>query len=190
MENQQADNQEVVETEVAVKTYTEEELQAESDRKVSKALETSKAKWQEEFKAQLEAEKSEAAKLASLSETERLQAEYKKKEEEWEAERQGWLNKDLESQTIKILSTSGLPIEFSKFVMDSSAEAIQANITELSTQWTTAIEAAVNERLNGKTPKASNKDTSTMTKHEFGKLDPKTRKKMYDENPDLIKQLK
>ena len=61
LDNQNQDN----------KSYTQEELdkmlQAETDRKVSKALETAKAKWEQEFSQKLEIEKSEAEKLAKLN---------------------------------------------------------------------------------------------------------------------------
>lgn len=188
MENQPVE--EVVEQEEVVKTYSEEELQAETDRKVTKALETSKAKWQEEFKAQLEAEKSEAAKLASLSEEERYKAELNKERETFEAERKEFKKAQLETQTLKELSVAGLPTEFATYLLAEDASTIKSNIDTFKAQWTKAIEEAVNERLNGKTPKASNKEVGSITKEQLAKMNYHERAKLVAENPELLKLLK
>lgn len=75
--------------------------QAEFDRRVQKAIDTAKAKWQEKN----DADKTEAERLAQMNETEKLQ--YKlKKQEEANKEIQRKLNaRDLKDEAFKIATT-------------------------------------------------------------------------------------
>ena len=180
-------------TQEVTKTYTQEELdkllQAETDRKVSKALETSKAKWQQEYEAKLQAEKSEAEKLAKMTESERYEAQLKAEREQFEKERAEFKKAQLEAQTIKELSSVGLPTEFSSYLLADDAETIKSNIDTFKTKWIDAIEKAVDERLKGSTPQTSNKVATTLTKDQFGKLNYHERAKMLQENPNLLQEL-
>lgn len=197
--NQQ--QQQEVETEqtteqVEVKTYTQDELdkllQAETDRKTTKALETAKAKWEEEFKSKIENDRSETEKLAKLSEAERIEAIWKKKEQEWETERLQNQTEKLEAQTIKELSFSGLPTEFASYLLADNAESIKQNIDTFKLKWSEALEKAVDERIKstGSTPQSSNKQASAYTKEQLAKMNYHERAKVVAENPDLLKQLK
>lgn len=177
------------------KTYTEEELQkllqSETDRKVSKALETAKSKWQEEYEAKLEQEKSEAEKLAKLSEQERQQLELDKMKQQFEEERKKFMREKLELQTVKELSSLGLPTDFANFVMADDAETIQSNIATFKTQFEQAIEKAVNERLQGTTPKTATKQANGgITKEQFRKMSIAEKTALFNEDPDLYNELK
>lgn len=196
--NQQ--QQQAVETEqttgqVEVKTYTQEELdkllQAETDRKTTKALETAKAKWEEEFKSKIEVEKSEAEKLAKLSEEERYKVELAKEREAFESERKEFKKAQLETQTIKELSVANLPTEFFSYLLADDAESIKQNINTFKLKWTEAIEKAVDERIKstGATPQSSNRTQLAMTKAQFGALPIAERTKLMQENPDEVKQI-
>ncbi|MCA1025779.1 DUF4355 domain-containing protein [Cytobacillus kochii] len=194
MENQEH-NQQEQNSQEAVKTYSQEDLdkllQAETDRKVSKALETAKAKWQSEFEAKLEQEKTEAEKLAKMSESERLQAQFESEKEKFEQERQQFMRERLELETVKELSTRNLPTEFSRFVLGNDAEATKNNLDLFQTQFQQAVEKAVNEKLKGQVPKSSTGTglEGTMTKEQFNKLGYKDRLALYQSNPDLYNQL-
>src|SRR5699024_8911177 len=106
------------------KTYTQEELdkllQAETDRKVSKALETSRAKWEQEYKEKLEAEKSEAERLGSMTAEERARAEFEKEKAEWLKEKTEFEKERLKLEATKILDAEGLPISFVDYVLTDS----------------------------------------------------------------------
>ncbi|WP_203246332.1 DUF4355 domain-containing protein [Sporosarcina beigongshangi] len=190
--NQEAENEEVEQQE-EVKTFTQEEvdklLQSESDRRVSTAIQKKEAEWKEQYKAQLDAEKSEAEKLAAMSSEERYKAELQKEREAFESERKAFQRERLEAATIKELSQSGLPTEFAEYLKADDAESIKTNIDIFKSQWIAAIEKAVDERLKGSTPRDSNVVSSTMTKQEFAKLDYHKRAKLMEENPDLVNQL-
>lgn len=176
------------------KTYTEEEhkakLQSETDKRVSQALETSKAKWEEEYKAKLEAEKSEAEKLGAMTAEERNKAELEAQKSEFEKERQLFLKEKLELQTVKELSAEGLPTNFSAYVMAETAEDTSKNIKAFKDEWQRAIQSAVDDKLTGRTPKASNVSGATITKEEFKSMGYKDRAKLIEENPELYEELK
>lgn len=177
-----------------VKTYTEEEVQAmlqkETDRKTTKALETAKSKWEAEYQAKLETEKSEAEKLAKMSEAERFEAELAKQKDAFESERAQFNREKLELQTVKELAAEGLPTEFSSYVLADSAETIKENIKTFKTKWQAGIEKAVDERLQGKTPKTANKPNGeVITKEQFSKMGYNERLNLFNLNPDLYEQL-
>ena len=178
-----------------VKTYTEEEVQAmlqkETDRKTTKALETAKSKWEAEYQAKLETEKSEAEKLAKMSEAERFEAELAKQKDAFESERAQFNREKLELQTVKELAAEGLPTEFSSYVLADSAETIKENIKTFKTKWQAEIEKAVDERLQGRTPKTANKPNGeTITKEQFDKMGYAERLNLFNTDPDLYEQLK
>lgn len=146
------------------KTYTEEELktrlQSETDRRVTEALKTAQSKWQKEYEAKLEKEKSEAEKLAKMTADERAKAEFEKEREKFEKDRQKFYRDQLELETVKELSKQGLDTEFSSFLMGKDAEATNENIKLFKEKFDSAIENAVNERLKGKTPKTTDKPSN------------------------------
>ena len=177
-----------------VKTYTEEEVQAmlqkETDRKTTKALETAKSKWEAEYQAKLETEKSEAEKLAKMSEAERFEAELAKQKDAFESERAQFNREKLELQTVKELAAEGLPTEFSSYVLADSAETIKENIKTFKTKWQAEIEKAVDERLQGRTPKTANKPNGEIiTKEQFSNMGYNERLNLFNSNPDLYQQL-
>lgn len=176
------------------KTYTEEEVQAmlqsETDRKTTKALQTAKDKWEAEYKAKLETEKSEAEKLAKMSEAERFNAELLKQKESFESERAQFNREKLELQTVKELSAEGLPTTFSSYVLADSAETIKDNIKNFKSMWQAEMEKAVNERLQGRTPKTANKPNGgVVTKEQFNKMGYSERLNLFNTDPDLYEQL-
>jgi hypothetical protein len=178
-----------------IKTYTEEEVQAmlqkETDRKTTKALETAKSKWEAEYQAKLETEKSEAEKLAKMSEAERFNAELAKQKESFESERAQFNREKLELQTVKELAAEGLPTRFSSYVLADTADAIKDNIKNFKSEWQAEIEKAVDERLQGRTPKTANKPNGdTVTHEQFSKMGYTERLSLYNTNPDLYEQLK
>lgn len=121
-------------------------LQAESDRVATKAIQTSKAKWEKEYAEKLEVEKAEAARLAKLSETERKEAELQKMREELEAERRQLKKTELEKKTIDHLLNQKLNNKLQKFVIADSEEVVIENIKSISE----IIEEEVKNRIEQK----------------------------------------
>lgn len=175
-------------------TYTQEELdaklQSETDKRVSQALKTAQDKWMKEYEAKLEAEKTEAEKLAKMSESERQQAELNKMKQDFDNERKLFMREKLELQTVKELSAMSLPTDFSTYVMADTAEQIKENIGKFKTQWETALEKAVNEKLQGTTPKTATQQGTVVTKEQFKKMSIQEKTALFNEDPELYKQLK
>jgi hypothetical protein len=138
--------------EQVTKTYTEDEVkaqvQAETDRKVTKALETAKAKWLEEEQAKLK----QAEELAKLSEKERLAKELEIQRNEFEAEKSKFQRERLTLQTEKDLISKDMPAEFAPFVVADTAEQTLININTLQDSWQAAIEKAIDDKVKGRTP--------------------------------------
>ena len=138
--------------EQVTKTYTEDEVkaqvQAETDRKVTKALETAKAKWLEEEQAKLK----QAEELAKLSEKERLAKELEIQRNEFEAEKSKFQRERLTLQTEKDLISKDMPAEFAPFVVADTAEQTLININTLQASWQAAIEKAIDDKVKGRTP--------------------------------------
>lgn len=172
---------------------TEEELakkiESESDKKLEKALQTARAKWEKEFQEKLEQEKKEAERLAKLSERERKEEELKKREEEIEKRLRELELKELKTDAIADLNNKGLPSEFADFLLADDAEKTLENINRFKETFDKAVNEAVKERLRQDTPPAGGgniADKNPFSKEHFNLTE---QAKMLKENPALAKQL-
>lgn len=145
------------------------------------------------FKDKLEKEKSEAEKLAKMSEEEKAKALLDKQKSEFEAERAIFLKEKLELETIKQLTEMKLPAKFSNFLVRETADDTKANLDAFAEMWNAEIkariEAEVEDRLKGTTPKNSNGTPNTMSKKEFGLLPYSQKEQMMKDYPDLVNQI-
>ena len=123
-------------------------------------MKTAEQKWQREYEKKLEDEKSEAEKLAKMSADERAKAEFEKEKTKFEQDRAQFNRDRLELETVKELGKQGLDVEFSSFLMGENAESTNENIKLFKEKFDIAVENAVNERLKGKTPKTTDKNTT------------------------------
>jgi hypothetical protein len=173
-------------------TVSREELQkmidSSADKRVTQALRTAREKWEAEVTEKIQKERTEAEKLAKMTEAERLQLEFDKQKQAFDDERKSFLREKLELQTVKTLQSEELPAEFSGFVMSDSAEQISENIKLFKEQWQKAIEKAVDERLKGSTPKSSN-TTTAIKAEDFAKMNYAERMAIYNKDPELYKRL-
>lgn len=132
---------------------TAEELQAmlqrESDRRVTEA----RKKFEADFNAKLEKEKTEAARLAKLTKAEKEQEEFNRQKQEFEAQKAEFHKSQLLNQTMVTLQQESLPVNFAEYFMADSAEQIQENIKIFKQAWQEAIQKEVDNRLTTKTPK-------------------------------------
>ena len=100
-----------------------------------------------------EKEKDEAARLAKMSAEERKAAEFDKRQKAFDEEKAKYNAERLEFECTKLLAADNLPVEFSSMLTGKDAETTKANIETFKAAFGKAIEAAVTERLKGKTPK-------------------------------------
>lgn len=148
------DNTVETKTEKKEKTFTRDE--------VNKMISAEKKKIREE----LEAEKTEAERLAKLSSEERLKEEmnsYKSRAEKSEAMLNAYQLKD---QTIK--DNSDIPvdlinlIDFGKY---NTAELVKEQLEMIKTVYKKAVENGINESLKEKTPTTKLSDTVAKKKN-------------------------
>lgn len=173
-----------------VKTYTEEELnaklQAEADRRVTKALQTAKEKWEQEQAVKIEQEK----ELAKLSEEEKAKKQLEMERQSLEKERLEFKKIKLELETTKILDERKLPTKFAKYLIAEDNEKTLANINEFQESWQQAIQSEIESRLKGKTPqKNGNTEVAGVTKEQFKKMGYTQRLELKNSNPELYNQL-
>ena len=153
------------------------------DEDVNKIIQSKHASWSKK----LESEKSEAARLAQLSEEERQQALIQKEKEEFEAEKAKFRQDQLFVEKGKQLVAEGMPSEFANRIIGDSAEEILADVKALRAEWDKAIEAKVNERLAGKTKTRVGGTGETLTKADIMKVkDSSERQRLIAQNRELF----
>lgn len=144
------------------KTYTQEELdkliQSEADKRVSSALETARTKWEKEYQEKLEREKKEAERLANLSAEEKEKELLEKTKRDIEERERTIKLKELKLDAIDILVEKKLPVKFADMLLKDDAESTMDNIKLFEKEWQEAIDAAVTEKLKGKSPKLGIED--------------------------------
>lgn len=135
--------------------------QAEFDRRIQKALDTSKSKWEQEQALRQQKEKKEAERLASLSAEEKM-AERERQLKDREAAQN---RKELIYETKDLLQKENLPLCFAESLVsgDVTAEEIKAGIEELKKQFAEQVELKVKQSLASSTPKKENKGVRTYS---------------------------
>lgn len=125
--------------------------QSEFDKKIAKALETARKKWEKEA----EEKRTEAEKLATMTAEEKHKYELEKALKEKE-EAIARLNAyELKEQAIKIANEKELPISLLSVIdyTKETAESIKTKIEEIEVVYKQAIQNGINDRMKEKTPK-------------------------------------
>lgn len=139
------------------KTY-----QAEFDRRVQKALETAKVKWEVEEQTK----RTEAEKLAKMDAEQKAKYELKKANEERDSAIAKLNAYELKNTAIKIAQEKGLDIsllediDFSK----QNAETITTIIDTKKAVFDKALEKAIKDRFKEKSPININSDIKSETR--------------------------
>lgn len=161
------DNQEV-------KTYSQEELdkllQSETDKRVTEALKTSRAKWEEEFKEKLEKEKKEAERLSKLSADEKEKELLKQQQEQLAEKERAIQLRELQLDTINVLAEEKLPVGFAEFLIKDNAETTNENIKKFKKEWQDALSKAVDEKIKGTSPRLPESKVESNQVTDFMKL--------------------
>lgn len=166
-------------------------LQSEFDKRIAKALETAKTKWDTDFESKLSAAKTEAEKLAKMNADQK--ADYERQQRETKlADREAEITRrELRATALEQLAEKGLPKQLADIIVYTDADSTNESITAVETAFRAAVEAGVNERLKGNPPGGGGaggggqanpwkKDTYNLT--EQGRI--------LREKPELAKQLK
>ena len=132
-------------------------LQSETDKRVTQALNTAKAKLEAEFGEKLETEKKEAARLAKLTAEQRDKELFEKQKAEFAAQQQAFQREQMLNSTMLELRKESLPVQFAEYLLADTAEFVAANIAAFKSKWQEALQKAVDDRLKGTTPKGGGK---------------------------------
>lgn len=161
-------------------TFTPQEFDSEVDKRIAKALETAKSKWNEEKQDEI----NRAEQLAKMSAEERKEAEDKAKAESLEKREKQLNMREYRYEAKHQLEENGLPDSFVDMVLSDDPATTKNNITAVRSEFDKAIEVAVTERLKGKIPQIGggtsqfNKNLNDMTLSEMTEA--------YRNNPNLL----
>ncbi len=128
------------------KTY-----QSEFDKRVAKALETAKGKWELDHQAKLEAAKTEAEKMAAMNEKQKAEYEQEKRLKALEQREREITTRELKAAAYETLNEKGLPKELVEIINYTDADQCKASIDAVEKAFNTALVQAVNAKLQGTT---------------------------------------
>lgn len=141
-------------------------LQGEFDRRVTKALDTARVKWEKEARKRADEEK----RLASLSASEKAAEALKAAEDRAQALEEEKASILLRQDTTQLLAERKLNAGFVDFVMAGNADDTKARVDAFETMFRSAVEDAVLERIKGKTPPVGNQQKPSITQGEFDRM--------------------
>ena len=144
-------------TEETPKTFTQEEL----EKTLSERLKREREKADKALAEKLKAEREDWERQAKLS-AEEKEAETRKKEAEKTAAREREITlRENRADARELLQEKNISADLVDFVVDVDPDKTKENIDSLEKVFLKAVEAGVNERLKGDTPK--DKSTKTET---------------------------
>ena len=161
------------------KLYTK----AEIDEMFSKRIGKEKAKLEREFKDKYEKERSQAEKLAKMSENEREAEMLKQEREKFEAERRQWEQERMRNQVEHELAQRNLPTEFASVLVNMESEEALSTINAIQVAFNDAVTKAVQAQIGQNAPRASeSQGERLLTFDEISKLTHEE----YAKNKDLV----
>lgn len=134
--------------------------QAEFDRRVEKALNTSRTKMQADIEAKMAEVRTEAEKMAKMNTEQKAQYEREKQIKDLTDREAAITKRELMATAKEQLVDKGLPITLASVLNYANAEECTASIDAVSKAFQEAVEKTVNERLaGGKPPKKAETKT-------------------------------
>jgi len=174
--------------ETTIPTFDEilatKEYQSEFDRRIAKALDTAREKWETEAAGKIE----EAKKTAKM--TAEQKADYERKQTEAElARREAEITRrELRADAVEKLAEKNLPTSLADTLDYSDAETCAKSIQAVETAFRQAVEAAVNDRLRGESPKTG-EEPATVTKEQFAAMSYTQRAELFENDRKLYDEL-
>ena len=123
--------------------------QSEFDKRVAKALETAKGKWESDHQAKLEEAKTEAEKMAAMNEKQKADYERDKQLKALEQRERDITTRELKATAYETLAEKGLPKELADILNYTDADQCKASIDAVEKAFQSSVEKAVNEKLRG-----------------------------------------
>ena len=160
------------------------DFQSEFDRRIAKALDTAREKWESETAERVE-EAKRTAKMTAEQKAEyaRAQAEEALSRREAEVTR-----RELRADAIAALSDRKLPLVLADVLDYSDEAACKRSMQAVETAFGQAVEQAVNDRLRSDVPKAGNGEAQ-VTKEQFSSMTYAQRAELYETNRQRYNEL-
>ena len=172
-------------------TSTEPNTEPLTMEAVKKMLQSETDKVRTEYTIKLkeaeEAKKNAERKL--MSKEEREAADAKAKDELFKQMETELLQTKMEIKTTELLKQNELPIEFKNFLIGSSEEVTVNNVNEFKKVWQAVIKSAVEGKFKEGGRDFQQNNAPAITKEEFNKMTYRERNKLFQDNPELYKQL-
>ncbi|MDU5106524.1 MULTISPECIES: DUF4355 domain-containing protein [unclassified Clostridium] len=130
----------------------DKKYQSEFDKRVAKALETAKGKWETDYQAKIEEAKTEAQKLAKMNADQKAEYEAQKKLDELTKREKDITTRELRATAYETLAEKNLPKELVDILNYSDAESCNKSIESVEKAFQSAVEKAVNDKLRGGNP--------------------------------------
>ncbi len=130
----------------------DKKYQSEFDKRVAKALETAKGKWETDYQAKIEEAKTEAQKLAKMNADQKAEYEAQKKLDELTKREKEITTRELRATAYETLAEKNLPKELVDILNYSDAESCNKSIESVEKAFQSAVEKAVNDKLRGGNP--------------------------------------
>ncbi|NGT65172.1 DUF4355 domain-containing protein [Clostridium perfringens] len=155
----------------------DKKYQSEFDKRVAKALEIAKSKWETEKATELENAKTEAEKLAKMNAEQKAKYAEEKRIAELEKREKDITTRELKAQAYETLAEKNLPKELIGTLNFESAETCNASIEAVEKAFQNAVEKAVNNKLRGsEIPKGGQGSESSTFGFNFQGVRPKSTK--------------
>lgn len=135
----------------SVKTYTQEELQAEADRIAAKTRDEEKKKSDKAIEAAKKAAREEAIAETKLSAEEKAKKEREDADKAQAQREQELTLRENKADAKEKFAELNLPIKLADFFVVTDKEAMMSGIDTFKKAWDEAIKVAVTEQLKGKT---------------------------------------
>lgn len=132
-------------------------------QEMNRILEEQKSKWEKDLQTKLDEAKTEAEKLAKMNAEQKAEYERNKREEEL-AKREGEITKrELRATALESLAEKSLPKQLADILSYTDAKSTNQSIAAVEKAFREAVEAGINERLKGDTPKGGSKSINAVT---------------------------
>lgn len=141
----------------------DKEYQSEFDKRIAKALDTAKAKWNEETNKKL----SEAEKLAKMNAEQKAEYEKQQQEADYQKRLAEVIKRELQATAKDTLLSKDLPIILAEALNYSDAESCNKSIEAIEKAFNIAVESKVNEKLKSRPPKSPSETISKISSRDL-----------------------
>ena len=164
------------------KTFTQEDV----DKIVQGRIAKERKSWQKE----LEDQKTEAEKLAGMTESQKKKYQEEKKLKNLDDREAAVTRRELTAKAKDTLADKGLPIEFADILNYKDAESCNSSIEVVEKVFQNAVEKAVEERIKGGKPPKKVPGDKGITVESIKEMSPAEINANWDEVQRVLKENK